>query len=562
MKLEELQQWIEKNIFINSIPIAAKIREIYLKNNHPLIYKEIISKTSFLSSVSKISQRIWHIQNNTFNLIKCKQCGNNLHFIKYNRGYGEYCNKTCVNKMRAEKFRKDNNGKSPLQIKEIKEKAEQTCSDKYGDKNFNNRVKAEQTCLEKYGNKNFNNRKKAKQTNNIKYGSNCPQSDKNVRKKTLDTLKKKYKLDENLTKINPFQIEEVKNKIKENNKKKHGVEFTSQRHLKNIENLNEEFVKNNFFNENTFDFFGYQIYFNLSRSYAYVKLKEFGIILENISSGELDLRSFIKTLNCESINNSKALITPLEIDIYLPEYKLGIEYNGLYWHSEKNRDKNFHLNKTERCEENNIFLFHIFEHQWNDVFKREIIKSMIHNKLDKVEKIYARKCLIKKVDVELKNDFLNLNHIQGQQHSNINFGLYFNNELVALMTFGKSRFNKSYKWELLRFCNKKYTRVIGGASKLLNHFIKNYGKSILTYADRTYSNGNLYEKIGFIKKKINKPSYFYFNNMKIVSRLQAQKKKLITLLNNYNPKLTEEENMFNNGFTKVWTCGTIQYTID
>jgi hypothetical protein len=119
------------------------------------------------------------------------------------------------------------------------------------------------------------------------------------------------------------------------------------------------------------------------------------------------------------------------------------------------------------------------------------------------------------------------------------------------MTFGKPRFNKNSEWELLRFCNKKFHTVIGGASKLFKYFIKKYKGNIVTYADRTYSNGGLYNKLGFDLIKTNSPSYFYFKNNEIISRYKSQKSKLGKLLENYNSDLTEYQNMLENGYHRV-----------
>lgn len=149
------------------------------------------------------------------------------------------------------------------------------------------------------------------------------------------------------------------------------------------------------------------------------------------------------------------------------------------------KDKKYHLNKTIDCEKAGYRLIHIFEHEW--INKQEIIKSKL-KALFNVEqtKIYARKCLIKEISNTEKNDFLNQYHIQGADKSKVKLGLYFKDELIAVMTFGKPRFNKNYEYELIRYATSK--QVIGGASKLLKYFERNYKpESIITYADRCYS---------------------------------------------------------------------------
>lgn len=262
-----------------------------------------------------------------------------------------------------------------------------------------------------------------------------------------------------------------------------------------------------------------------------------------------------------SLNNRSILDYNLELDFYIPNNNLAIEYNGNYYHCDSHEriTYKYHLDKTERCLKQNIQLLHIFEHQWNDYFKRDIWKSILSGKLGKNNVIFGRKCKIVNINNKEKNNFLNKNHLQGTCNSSIDLGLIYSNELVAVMTFGKPRFNKNSEWELLRFCNKKFHTVIGGASKLFKYFIKKYKGNIVTYADRTYSNGGLYNKLGFDLIKTNSPSYFYFKNNEIISRYKSQKSKLGKLLENYNSDLTEYQNMLENGYHRVWDCGTLVF---
>jgi hypothetical protein len=207
---------------------------------------------------------------------------------------------------------------------------------------------------------------------------------------------------------------------------------------------------------------------------------------------------------------------------------------------------------------NGYKLIHIFEHEW--INKQEIIKAKL-KALFGIEqtKIYARKCIIKEISTELKNDFLNQFHIQGEDKSKIKLGLFNEDELVAVMTFGKPRFNKNYEYELIRYATKY--KVIGGAGKLLKYFEKNYKpKSIITYADRAYSQGNMYFKLGFNFLKNNVPSYNWIKNDIILSRFRCQKSKLKEILKDrYNECLSENENMLFNGFSKLYDCGNIVF---
>ena len=289
-----------------------------------------------------------------------------------------------------------------------------------------------------------------------------------------------------------------------------------------------------------------------------------------VTKPTLEIKEFIRSFYDGEIKlNVRNLIGSLEVDLYIPEYNFAIEYNGVYSHLyrpdeisfSKRKDATYHVTKTNLCEEKSIFLLQIFSSSWND--KKEIWKSVIKNKLNNTqEKIYARKCLIKEVSSYDKNIFLENNHLQGKEKSTFKYGLYHNDELVSLITFGKSRYNKNYDWELIRFCNKLNTNVVGGFSKLLNHFRKLHSGSIISYADRTYSDGNLYEKNNFKLVKTNKPNYYYVkkNSEILIHRSNFVKSKILKVLN--EPSWTEEQIMFELGYSKIFDCGTKAYIIE
>jgi len=267
------------------------------------------------------------------------------------------------------------------------------------------------------------------------------------------------------------------------------------------------------------------------------------------------------------IEDSRKYIYPKEIDIVIPELKLGIEFDGLLYHSSgisstfKNTPKDYHLNKTELVEEQGFQLFHIFENEWIDETKQNIWKSVIKNKINPSVKIFARKCIVKIVNSKDAKKFLHNNHLQGSCSSKINLGLYYNNELVSIMTFGKARFNKNIEYELIRFCSKINTSVTGGASKLLKYFERNYNpKSIISYANRRWSFGNLYEKLNFEFKYNTQPNYFYFkiNQNILYTRNKFQKHKL-DKLEFFDKNLTETQNMYNNNYRKIYDCGNKVY---
>jgi transposase len=284
-----------------------------------------------------------------------------------------------------------------------------------------------------------------------------------------------------------------------------------------------------------------------------------------ISKPTQEIIDYIKTIyNGIIIPNARGIIDNLELDIYLPEINLAIEYNGVYSHLfrpeetnfSKRKDKLYHVTKTNLCEKRGIQLLHIFSSSW--ISKKEIWKSIIGHKLGKSIKIHARKCIIKDVSVYDKNIFMDENHLQGKDKSLLKYGLYYNGELLSVITFGKSRYNKNYDWELIRFAIKKGYSISGGFSKLLNHFKKFHNGSIVSYADRTYSNGKLYETNGFKLLKINDPAYWYVkkNTETLIHRSNFRKDKI---KQNISDKRTEDEIMREKGFNKIFDCGTKTY---
>jgi hypothetical protein len=274
---------------------------------------------------------------------------------------------------------------------------------------------------------------------------------------------------------------------------------------------------------------------------------------KNKSIKEKELSNYIKSIyNVEVIESYR---DGLEIDIYLPDLKLGFEFNGLYWHSEEWKEKNYHLDKTLYFKEKGIRIIHIWEDDWDN--KCDIIKSQIRNWLgSNKDRIFARKCKVGILDKNICRDFLNKNHIQGVDKSSLKLGLYYNDELVSVMTF--DRFEGRTKmedggWNLSRFCNRLGSNVVGGASKILNYFIKNWNPTrIISYADRDWSDGGLYYQLGFSMIKESNPDYKYFYDGIRVHKSNFKKSKL-------KYRVSESEYMSSIGVCKIWDCGKIKF---
>jgi len=482
-------------------------------------------------------------------IAKCDICGieKEISYHSYLRNIKKYNIYTCISCCDI-KNKKTNNEKYnvnyPTQSKEIilkrkqnnldkygvdetvklqsnKDKVKQTKLKKYGNRNYNNIEKIKKTKLKKYGNENYNNREKAEKSCLLKYGVTNISKVNTIKNKKKLTYIKNYNVD-NYSKSDIYKQHNnnfLLNKYKELNIRKiYGDTLTFYCDKCKKEYEINKFILRNRITDNTI------ICTNCNPIYSYSK-----------SGKEIQLLNFIKeNYNGIIISNDRTILKPFEIDIYLPELKLAFEFNGLYWHNELNKPDNYHLDKTEKCLEQGIKLIHIWEDDWN--YKQEIIKSIILNYLNKnKETININECKIMEIfDNELVMNFLNNNHIESYLLSDINLGLFHNNELISLMTFKKHK----NKFELLRFCNKNFINISNAEVKLFNYFIENHkAKEILTYIDRSYSTENLFESIGFkLKNKISPSANYIFNDIRI------------------------DENFTNKKLYKIFNAGKLKYS--
>lgn len=265
------------------------------------------------------------------------------------------------------------------------------------------------------------------------------------------------------------------------------------------------------------------------------------------------------SLYCSAYLNDRSIIKPYEIDIYVPSHKIAIEVNGLYWHSYNRtdiEDKMRHYHKCDLCLKQGIQLLQINENEWLE--QKDVVKSIIKAKLGLFDnKIFARKCDVVFVDKNIHNSFMSNAHIQGPKGHTIALGLQHDGNIVSIMSFCK---HPKYQWEIARFANSRNTIVVGGASRLFKHFVSECNPdSVMTYADRRYSNGNLYKELGFAEDGISKPNYCYIKRNIVHSRQQFQKHKLHRKLEIFDPNLTEAENMFLNGYRRMWDAGHYRF---
>lgn len=500
----------------------------------------------------------------------CPICGNPLKFQNYYNGYRKACSKKCADILTVEGAKKTfmaNYGvTNAMQVQEFKEKA-------LKDANYETRAQ------------------KAKITFEEKYGADNPMKVEEFKDKLKQTNLNKYGVD------NYAKTEESTNKMRQTNLKNYGVEYSSQREdvkqklrEKNInsffEILFEEdrlptikplFTKEEY--KGVRDSEGHAIYYRFK---CLTCGNEFDSHLNNgnipicrhchpyitesgISEEEKELRAFIESIYSGIIiYNDRSVLKGRELDIYLPNEKLAIEYDGLYWHNEdQGKGFSYHLNKTLDCEKQGIRLIHIFSDEWENFISKDIIKSILKSCLGIYDiKIGARKCVTKEISKKEAKEFLNKNHLQRSSSSSVNIGLFYKDTLVSVLTFCKPRYDKKHEWELLRFSNVLNWKIVGGFSKMLKYFRDHYEGSIITYSDRSKFTGDVYRNTGFIELEPTSSNYFYtldFSSRE--NRMNFQKKKLIENHPEYI-NFSEKEIMKILGYHRIYDCGNWKFELN
>lgn len=266
------------------------------------------------------------------------------------------------------------------------------------------------------------------------------------------------------------------------------------------------------------------------------------------------IKKFLDESGIEYEENNRTILAPKHLDFYIEKYNLAIEWNGDYYHSEDYRDEQYHYNKWLECKDKGIKLIQFYNRDLHNNF--EIMKSIIRYHTIGVDRIYARNCVVKEISNQDSMNFQDDNHIQGGIPAQYNHGLYYNDELVAVMTWGKSRYTHKYDLELFRFCNKINTTVVGGASKLLKYFENTINvNSVISYCSLDRSQGLLYSSLGFTLRKTEK-SYFWIKSGKRLSRQATTKPKIKKMFgDDYDDEETQEQNMRRLGWRKVYPAG-------
>jgi len=520
------------------------------------------NKINFFNDIKRITELKYCLNNNITNRPKCEVCGKDKPFISGANGkYRFLCSNECSNSIKGKQLFKEYKSKIMIEYNKNDEykqnqikKTKKTKFERHGDENYNNMEKTKKTKFEKYKNENYCNSKKISKTYRNKTVIE-KQNIKMIREKSnLKSFNYKTKfLDPNVTKKSIVAI-----------RTKSWNTFNLILQRKNITHL-----------------FDFDYYINVDNKVFKFKCnrcnKEFitketnaqKIRCECNSSGyqsqyEDEIIDFIKTLNIDVIHsklyrNNKGQFE-CELDVFLPNNNIAIDYHGLYFHSDVYKDSLYHQNKYKYCKDKGIKLIQVFANEWQD--KQHIVKSIIKSKLNVNKVIYARKSIIKELSVSEYKQFLELNHLQGYSNSKIKVGLIYNDVIVAVMGIGKPRFTKKYEYELIRFSNLLSHNVIGGFSRLLKYFERKYSpKNILSYIDVRYFDGVGYINNNFEILELLPPNYFYFKSSKydgLHSRYKFQKAKLKNILHIFDNKKTEYENMILNNYLRIYDAGNLK----
>jgi len=549
---------------------------------------------------STVSEKIYYYLNDIKSIIYCS-CGEKRTFIGFKNGHRSTCgNKKCFIRKRKETCIKKFGVDNPKKSKKILLKEKENILEKWGGSHYMNdqnvRSKFNKTMVQNHGvdwaQQSIDIKKKSRSSweknpnkERISTSKSLSMISKTDDEKKMIQLKRVNRLINNWGSVEMFYdhvSEKIKEKSLENYKVEHHLSHPDiiKKRIDTLMKSNLNKIKNSLptnisFLSKEMNFSGTDSYLNLScskcnkdftitRQYFHLRTRsniEVCLNCNPVFSGksnmENELYDFISEFYKGDILRNHRGITS-EIDLYLPDLMIAFEFNGLFWHSNQFKEKNYHLNKTKDCLNSNISLIHIWEDNW--IYKKDIIKSMILNKIGMSKKIGARKCTISEVSNKECREFLNRNHIQGFLGSKIKLGLYHCDELVSLMTFGNLRkplgqSTKEGDYELLRFCNKLGYSIVGGASKLFSYFLKTYLPiKIISYSDSSRGIGSLYTNLGFYFIGDTDPNYYYIIDGIRKHRFNFRKDILVREGN--NPNLSESKIMENKGIRKIFDCGS------
>lgn len=500
--------------------------------------------------------------------LTCNHC-KQVFEAPYKQRNKKFCNQSCY--LEYSRLNKTLGKKEDLSIRETRECVE--CGNKFVVKKNHTKKLCSDECRKKWAKKPDNKKSRLEKSKEViisKYGTDSIFKTEEFKNNLKGYIRDKHGVD------NPMYKEEIVDKLKNTIRQKHLKTLTPKLNDSNLTLLNEYTTNKSGNTSLPYDFkcdTCDNVFSSILLGVGKIPICRKCYPINKNPSLEITIRNFLNSHNIKHIDGDKKILNGKEIDILLPDYGIGIELNGMYYHSELsgNKGKTYHIDKTELASKKNIKLIHIFEDELNK--KGEIVFSRISNFLKINKKLYGRNCIIKEVDKKTSTTFLNKNHIQGDCVDKFRYGLFFNDELVSIMTFSKKRNvlgNKNSSddvYELVRFCNKLNHNIIGGFSKLLKCFIKIHNPiKIETYADVRWSGLNhqdtVYSKNGFTYLHTTQPNYWYLNlstNNERIHRYNFRKDILVK--EGFDRKKTESQIMLDRGFDRIWDCGSMKFEL-
>ena len=277
------------------------------------------------------------------------------------------------------------------------------------------------------------------------------------------------------------------------------------------------------------------------------------------SKGEQEVLDLFQSLEeVDPQHRVKGLLSNprIELDIYAPEKKVAIEFNGVYWHSSKFKDKDAHHTKFKLAVEAGIKLVQVWEDDWN--LRRPIVEEHLKQVLgvSTLPKIAARKTKVVEVPYSVAKDFLNANHIQGAAGAAFHLSLQYEEDVVALASFKR---RSDGDLELVRYATS--ANVQGGHSKLVTYVERNYTyNQLVTFADLTFGSGELYRKTGWVEDKFLSPDYQYLVGGQRIHKFNYRLKRFREDPDlQYVAGMSESQLAELNGLLRVYDAGKIRF---
>lgn len=478
-----------------------------------------------------ISRKLWHIMEDSNLIPQCKVCTIPVNWNRTAKVYNTYCSNACIGKdpyisNNKKRFNNTNAGKIAIATRIAASKS--TMSSRYGTPSF-------------FASAQFKRL-------NIKHDQS--NRDKSAGIAALDAYRNSPDY------VHPMHTNEIKTKLTNTTIRNLGIDgVCDSATLKKFLDIHHHHHKK------TLTEISNEYNIPISSLSKWASKLDVVVHPYYTSYEQLEIYNFLIEAGVTVELNNRSIISG-ELDLYLPDYDLAIEYCGLYWHSDLYKDKNYHKRKYDKCNSIGIRLITIFQNEW--IENRELIKTKLLHiiGISTGSKIYARKCNIVEPTTREVRHFMDTYHIQGYgTGGKYTIGLVHDSKLVAVMSFKKE--NKLTDSVLLeRYATSEH--IVGGFSKLLKHATHTLNKlgiiKISTFADLRWSRGQLYIDSGFVEVSRVKPDYAYIRNARLYHKFNFRHKKLKNITG-YDPTISESQNTKNMNIHKIYDCGKIKYEI-